>query len=50
LGATNGITIALFQIDADLAIAHTVRRVRFTLAAETPDAAQLAIRAPEAVA
>ncbi|MFM7760383.1 MAG: type VI secretion system baseplate subunit TssE [Burkholderiaceae bacterium] len=50
LGAANGITIALFQIDADLAIAQTVRRVRFTLAAETPDATQLATHAPEAVA
>ena len=50
LGAANGITIALFQIDADLAIAQTVRRVRFTLAAETPDATQLATQAPEAVA
>jgi hypothetical protein len=36
LGAANGITIALFQIDADLPIANTVRRVRFTLAGETP--------------
>jgi len=35
IGAANGITIALFQIDADLPIANTVRRVRFTLAAET---------------
>ena len=36
IGAANGITIALFEIDADLKIANTVRRVRFTLAAETP--------------
>lgn len=35
IGAANGITIALFEIDADLKIANTVRRVRFTLAAET---------------
>jgi type VI secretion system protein ImpF len=40
IGAANGITIALFQIDADLPIANTVRRVRFTLAGETPPVAQ----------
>jgi hypothetical protein len=49
LGAANGITIALFQIDADLPIANTVRRVRFTLAGETPPVAQPSSNAIEAL-
>jgi type VI secretion system protein ImpF len=50
LGAANGITIALFQIDADLPIANTVRRVRFTLAAETPPIAHASSNVAEALA
>ena len=50
LGAANGITIALFQIEADLPIAHTVRRVRFTLAAEAPAPIQGTNEAAEVVA
>jgi type VI secretion system protein ImpF len=49
IGAANGITIALFQIDADLPIANTVRRVRFTLAGETPPVAQPSSNAIEAL-
>ena len=49
LGAANGITIALFQIDADLPIANTIRRVRFTLAAETPPPEHVSSSAAEAL-
>jgi type VI secretion system protein ImpF len=49
IGAANGITIALFQIDADLPIANTVRRVRFTLAAETPPLEHVSSSAAEAL-
>lgn len=50
IGAANGITIALFQIDADLPIANTVRRVRFTLAAETPPLEPVSSSVAEALA
>lgn len=50
LGAANGITIALFQIDGDLPIANTVRRVRFTLVTETPSAEKAPSAAAEVIA
>ena len=50
LGAANGITIALFQIDGDLQIANTVRRVRFTLLTETPLAEKAPSVAEEVIA
>jgi type VI secretion system protein ImpF len=49
-GAANGITIALFQIDGDLPVANTVRRVRFTLAAETPPAEVMLSNPAEVIA
>ncbi len=49
-GAANGITIALFQIDGDLPVANTVRRVRFTLAAETLPAEIVSSKPAEVIA